>query len=133
MKVSPLGEVEPMKPHHNEVKRYRVIRFEETVVQVFNLFRAENCRDLVINATPNWDFWEKWDMTYRTLRVAHGGLSKDEMKVFLLVKGPYIKGSKTRYARLLDIFATIATYYNAVRIVRDTHAIDRMKYSESTS
>ncbi|RLF20685.1 MAG: hypothetical protein DRZ82_01530 [Thermoprotei archaeon] len=107
--------------------------YPDGVVQVFNLFRAENCGDLVVNAAPNWDFWEEWDMTYRTLRAAHGGLSKDEMKVFLLVKGPYIKGSKTRYARLLDIFATIATYYNAARLVRDTHAIDRMKYLESTS
>jgi len=28
--ASPLGEVEPMKPHRDETERYRVMRFEET-------------------------------------------------------------------------------------------------------
>ena len=44
VKVSPLGEVEPMKPYHNEVKRYRVIRIEEmAVVSLLNVV-AELCK-----------------------------------------------------------------------------------------
>ena len=101
-------------------------KYPDAIVQVFNLFKSENCGDLVVNASEGWDFWEPYDIPYKTLKASHGGLSREEMKVFILIKGPRIKGLKTTYARLLDIFAIVTSYYKAEKIAQKTHAINRL-------
>ncbi len=101
-------------------------QYPDAVVQLYHIFASENCGDVVLNAAEGWDFWEPWDICYPVLLASHGGLSRDEMATFILARGPGIKRGVIPYARLLDIFATIATYYGASRLVRDTHAVERL-------
>ncbi|RLE80434.1 MAG: hypothetical protein DRJ51_05825 [Thermoprotei archaeon] len=100
--------------------------YPDAIVQLYHIFKSKNCGDIVLNAAPNWDFWEPWDISYPILRAAHGGLSKDEMMTFILAKGPGMRRVEIKCARLIDIFATIATYYGAKDLVADTHAVERM-------
>jgi len=98
--------------------------YPDVPVQLFNMFKSENCGDVVLSAAEGWDFWEPWDIPYPVLLAAHGGLSKDEMTTFILAKGPGMKSGTIPYARLLDIFATVATYYNAKDV--KSHAVERL-------
>lgn len=100
--------------------------YPDAVVQIYNMFKSENCGDLVLNAASGWDFWEPWDIPYPELKASHGGLSKDEMVTFILAKGPKVQKSEIEYARLLDIFATIAFYYNMGEVAASSHAAERI-------
>ena len=85
--------------------------FPDAVVQLFNIFKASNCGDVILNPAEGWDFWESWDIHYPKLLASHGGLSREEMKVFILARGPRIAKRRIPYARLLDIYATLSSYY----------------------
>jgi len=100
--------------------------YPDAVVQIYNIFKTENCGDIVLNAASGWDFWEPWDIPYPELKASHGGLSRDEMVTFILAKGPKIRKSEIGYSRLIDIFATIAACYNMREIAADSHATERM-------
>ncbi|RLE75120.1 MAG: hypothetical protein DRJ56_06265 [Thermoprotei archaeon] len=100
--------------------------YPDAVAQLYHIFDAPNCGDIVLNAAPGWDFWEPWDIPYPRLVAAHGGLSRDEMSVFVLAKGPGIREGVVPRARLLDVFATIAAYYNAPQAARGSHAVERL-------
>ena len=98
----------------------------DAIVQLYRIFSSENCGDLVLNAADGWDFWEPWDIPYPVLKASHGGLSRDEMVTFILARGPRMRNTNIGFARLIDIFATISTYYNADSLLLGNHAVERM-------
>jgi len=124
----PLGyEMEPAWMSEEEWLRATFCsEYPDAVVQLYNMFKSRNCGDIVLNAASDWDFWEPWDISYPVLKASHGGLSKDEMATFLLAKAPFMKKATLEYARLIDIFATIAAYYNAGDLVANSHAVERI-------
>ncbi len=107
--------------------------YPDAVVQVYSMFKSRNCGDIVLNASSSWDFWEPWDISYPGLKAAHGGLSRDEMMTFILAKVPGIKGAEVEYARIIDIYATIATCYNARDLMAGSHAVERIISPPKTS
>ena len=98
----------------------------DLVVQAYNLFKSPNCGDLVLTAARGWDFWEEWDVPYPRLRASHGGFSRAEMDSFILGRGPRLKRGLVPVARLLDLYATIVTYYGSEHLARDSHAVERL-------
>ncbi len=124
----PLGyNMEPRWMSEEEwLKATYSTEYPDAVVQIYNMFKSENCGDLVLNAAPGWDFWEPWDIPYPTLKAAHGGLSKDEMITFVLARGPGIRKGEVEYARLLDIYATISSYYGGAKLAEASHAVERL-------
>lgn len=99
-------------------------KYPDAVVQLYWIFKSPNCGDIVLNASDKWDFWEPWDIWYPRLVAAHGGLSRDEMSVFILAKGPHIKAGVLPYARVLDIYATLAKCFSGQ--IAKSHAVERM-------
>lgn len=97
--------------------------FPDAVIQLFNVFKANNCGDIVLNPAEGWDFWESWGIHYPRLVASHGGLSREEMRVFILAKGPRIKKGRIPYSRILDIYATLSNYYIGKTI--GTHSVER--------
>ncbi|RLE88153.1 MAG: hypothetical protein DRJ67_02915 [Thermoprotei archaeon] len=98
----------------------------DLIVQAYNLFKSPNCGDLVLTAAEGWDFWEEWDVPYPRLRASHGGFSRAEMDSFVLGRGPCLREGVVPVARLLDLYATIVTYYRAGHLAYDSHAVERL-------
>ena len=104
---------------------YRTER-PDLVVQVYSLFNSPNCGDIVLTAAEGWDFWEEWDIPYPRLKAAHGGFSRAEMDSFILGRGPQLRRGVVPVARLLDLYATVVTYYRHGYLARGSHAVERL-------
>ena len=112
-----MNEEEWLKTTYNE-------KFPDAIVQLFSIFKAANCGDIILNPSDGWDFWEPWDIHYPKLVASHGGLSREEMRVFILARGPGIKRKRIPYSRLLDMYATLSAYYTNKTL--KTHAVERL-------
>lgn len=84
--------------------------YPDAAVQIPLLFKSKLAGDIFLNAAPGWDFWEPWDIPYPRLRASHGGLTREEMVTFLLIRGPGIKQATIEYGRITDLYATLARY-----------------------
>ena len=114
------------------LRKTHAAEFPDAILQVYHLFDSENCGDIVLDAARGWDFWEPWDVPYPTLKAAHGGLSRDEMSSFILARGPMMERGVVAYARIIDLFATVAAYYGATSIASKSHAVERLLSTNSS-
>ena len=68
--------------------------------QIVAYFRARRAGDLVVFATPGWDFGTR-------MRAGHGGLRPEDMLVPMLLAGPGVPNGRLDVARTIDLVPTL--------------------------
>ena len=78
----------------------RESEYPDGVVQIINLACSARAGDLILSATPGWDFRARYEPIPH--RSAHGALHRDHMLVPLLTNRPPIRPPR----RTTDVFAS---------------------------
>lgn len=74
--------------------------YPDAVVQIASLCRSSRVGDIILSATPGWDFRARWEPIPH--RSAHGALHRDHMLVPLLTNRPPARAPR----RTTDVFAS---------------------------
>jgi len=74
--------------------------YPDLPAQILAYFRARRAGDIVVFASPGWDFNNK-------NRAGHGGLRRQDMHVPILLAGPGVPRGRLRAARTVDVMPTI--------------------------
>ena len=72
--------------------------YPDAIVQIAQLAASARSGDIIVSATPGWDFREKWEPVRHAS--THGSLHKDHMLVPLLVSRP-VSGTARRTADVM--------------------------------
>ena len=78
--------------------------FPDGIVQLGNLFRDDRSGDILIQARPPWLF--------RTDKAGtHGSLSKEDMRIILMTRGPTVKPGPRGFARSTEVYVMIRSWF----------------------
>jgi len=72
--------------------------YPDAIVQIAQLAASARSGDIIVSATPGWDFREKWEPVRHAS--THGSLHRDHMLVPLLVSQP-VSGTPRRTADVM--------------------------------
>ena len=78
--------------------RSRAATIPDAIVQIAQLAACARSGDIIVSATPGWDFRERWEPVKHAS--THGSLHRDHMLVPLLVSRP-LRGTPRRTADVM--------------------------------